>query len=179
MDERPIGSRKSRTTHPVLRSTYLGIHHIGCDIGIRNVLAKFAPQLGLDLLEVQRCQASSRTSINPGLVSDDLGPEGLRETADGLPQIALEEFNYRRREVKLVRALEDISFGKRVLCHPLGKVSDNLGRWRDFNDISALVAQVSSSGASLGNEVPTRSFASIYFFLTSVSNDHHNAHRIS
>ncbi len=114
-------------TRPVHWSTYLGIHHIGCNVGVRNVLAKFAPQLGLDLLEVQRCQASSRTTIDPGLVSNDPAPQGLRETTDGLSQIALEEFNYRRREVKLVRALEDLNFGKRVLCHPLSKVSDDLG----------------------------------------------------
>lgn len=163
----------------VLWSTYLGIHHIGCDIDVCNVLAKFAPQLGLDLLEVQRCQASSRTTIDPGFVSNDHAPQGLRETTDGLSQIALEEFNYRRREVKLVCALENLSFGKRVLCHPLSKVSDDLGRWRDFDDIAALDAQVSSGGESLGNDVPTRSFASIYFFLTSVSNDHHIAYRIS
>ena len=79
----------------VLWSTYLGIHHIGCNIGVCNVFAKFAPQLGLDLLEVQRCHASSRASINPGFVSNDSAPQGLRETTEGLPQIALEKFYYR------------------------------------------------------------------------------------
>jgi hypothetical protein len=140
------------------------------------MLSKFAPQVGLDLLEVQRCQGGSRTTIDPRLVSNDPSPQGLRETTVGLPQIALEEVNYRRREVELVCAFEDLSFGKRVLCHPLGKVSDDLGRWRDFDDIAALIAQVSSSGASLENGVYTNSLASIYFFLISVSNDHHIAH---
>jgi hypothetical protein len=112
------------------------------------MLAKFAPQLGLDLLEVQSLHGSSRTTIDPGLVSNDPGPQGLRETTVGLSQIALEEFNYGHREVKLFRAFKDLSFGKRVLCHPLGKVSNDLGRWRDFDDIAALAAQVSSSEAS-------------------------------
>ena len=102
----------SRATRSVLWSTYFGVHHIGSDIDVCNVLAKFAPQLGLDLLEVQSLHGSSRTTIDPGLVSNDPGPQGLRETAVGLPQVALEEFNYRRGEVKLLRAVDDLSFGK-------------------------------------------------------------------
>ena len=78
------------------------------------MLAKFAPQLGLDLLEVQSLHRSSRTTIDPGLVSNNPGPQGLRETTVGLPQVALEEFNYRRGEVKLLRAFDDLGFGKRV-----------------------------------------------------------------
>jgi hypothetical protein len=75
------------------------------------MLAKFAPQFGLDLLEVQRSQTSSWTSINPWLVPDDPTPQRFREATNGLSEIALEELDDRRREVKLFRTFKDFGLG--------------------------------------------------------------------
>jgi hypothetical protein len=90
------------------QTSYLGIHHIRCDIYIRDVLAKSAPQIRLDLLEIQGSHANSWTSIDPWFVPDNLAPERLREATNGLSQIALEELNDRQREVKLICTLEDL-----------------------------------------------------------------------
>jgi hypothetical protein len=106
---------------------YLRVHHIGCNIRVCDVLAKFTPQVGLDPLEVQRSQSSSRTSIDPWFVPDDLTPQRFWEATNRLSEIALEELDDRRREVKLVRTREDIGLGERILCHPLSKVPDDLG----------------------------------------------------
>ena len=75
------------------------------------MLAKFAPQLGLDLLEVQRSQTSSGTSIDPLLVPDDLTPQRFGEATNRLSEIALEELDDRRREVKLFRTFKDFGLG--------------------------------------------------------------------
>lgn len=73
--------------------TDLRVHHIRSHIRVGNVLSKLAPQLGLDLLEVQGRQVGPGTTIDPRLVPNDLGPEGLGETADGLTKVSLEELD--------------------------------------------------------------------------------------
>jgi hypothetical protein len=72
------------------------------------MFTKFASQVGLNFLEVQRCQTNSWTSINPWLVPNDLTPQWLGEATNRLSKIALEEVDNRRREVQLIRTLEDI-----------------------------------------------------------------------
>ena len=57
------------------------------------MLSKLAPQFRFDLLEVQRCQARTRATVDPRLIPDDVGPQGFRESAHGLTQIALEELD--------------------------------------------------------------------------------------
>lgn len=94
--------------HAQCRTSYLGIHHVGCDICVRDVLPKFAPQIGLNLLDVQGSHASSRTPVDPWFVPDNIGPQRFREATNGLSQIALEELNDRRREVELICTLEDL-----------------------------------------------------------------------
>lgn len=91
------------------------------------MFAKFAPQFGLDLLEVQRYHINSRTSVNPRLVADDITPERFWEATNRLTKISLEELDDRRREIKPISTVEDIGLGQRILCHPLSEVSDNLG----------------------------------------------------
>jgi hypothetical protein len=132
------------------------------------MLAKSAPQVYFNLLEVQRSKARSGTSIDPWLISDDLTPQRFREATKGLPKIALEEVDDRRGEVQLPRTFEDIGLGQRILCHPLSEVSDHLGRRRNFDDIAALAEQVSFKRIPRRKVLATSSLASIYFFLTSV-----------
>jgi hypothetical protein len=91
------------------------------------MFAKFTPQFGFDLLEVQRYHISSRTSVNPRLVADDIAPQRFWEATDRLTKISLEELDDRRGEIKPISTVEDISLGQRILCHPLSEVSNNLG----------------------------------------------------
>ena len=103
------------------------------------MLAKLGAEFSLDLLEVQRRKVGTRPAVNSGLVPDDLGAEGLWEPADWLAEVALEELDDRRGEVQLVRALEHVLLRDAVLDHPLRKVTDDFGRWRDLKPYSAVV----------------------------------------
>ena len=125
--QRPVDGTVDPWKHCTQKSSYLGIHHIRCNICVGDMFAKFAPQFGLDLLEVQRYHISSRTSVNPRLVADDIGPQRFWEAANRLTEISLEELDDRRGEIKPISTVEDISLGQRILCHPLSEVSNNLG----------------------------------------------------
>ena len=115
-----------------IAGTYLRVHDIGRDIGIRDMLAEFAAELCLDLLELDRCKTGTRPPVNLGLVTNDLATKWLWETSDGLTKVALEELDNRGREVKLVSAIQNVLLREVVLDHPLRKVSDDLRRGRDL-----------------------------------------------
>ena len=88
--------------------TDLRVHNIRSDICISDVLSVFASELRLDLLEVQWSKARTGPAVDSGLVPDDLGAEGLWETADWLAEVALEELDDGRREVELLGAVENV-----------------------------------------------------------------------
>lgn len=132
---------KVRFVRPTAEETiqYLGVHHIRSDIGIGDVLAKAATQVSLDPLEVQGLHGGTGTTVDSWFVADDLGAKGFRESSNWLTKIALEELHNRRREVELVCAIENVLGSEIVGSHPLGKVSDNLGRWCNLDDVPALI----------------------------------------
>lgn len=105
---------------------YLGIHDVGGNIRICDVLPKFAPQFRLDLLEVKRLHSSTWTSINSRLISNDFCAQWLWETPNRLSKVTLEELNNGRWEVELFSACQNIFFRERVGCHPLRKVPNDL-----------------------------------------------------
>lgn len=70
-----------------------------CHVGIGDMLPELASKLCLNFLQLQRLEGGTRTSVNLGLVSDDVGAEGFRESADRLAEITLEELDHRRGEV--------------------------------------------------------------------------------
>lgn len=94
--------------------TYFGVHDVGTNVRICNVFAELAPQLSLDLLEVQRLHRCSRTSIDPGLIPDNLGTERLWEASHRLSKVALEELDNRRWEIKMLSTVEDILLAEGV-----------------------------------------------------------------
>ncbi len=85
------------------------------------------PKFCFDLLEVERLKARAWSTIDPGLVPNNLRSKRLGEPADWLTKISLEELDDRRWEVQLISALEDILLGELVRGQPLGKVTDNFG----------------------------------------------------
>ena len=91
------------------------------------MLAELGAELSLDLLEVERLKTGTRSAVNSRLVPDDLASQRFRESSNGLAEIALEEFNDRRREVKFLSTVEDVFFGELVGSHPLRKVTNDLG----------------------------------------------------
>ena len=72
------------------------------------MLAELGTELRLDLLEIERLEARARSTVDPGLVPDDLRPQRLREPADGLTEVSLEELDDGRGEVELLGALDDV-----------------------------------------------------------------------
>ena len=102
------------------------------------MLAKLATEFCLDLLEVNGLEARARATLDPRLVANNLAAKRLRETANRLTKVALEELHNGGREVQLVGAVQHILLGEAVLNHPLRKVSDDLGGRRDLDNISAL-----------------------------------------
>ena len=102
------------------------------------MLAELAPELSLERLEVDRLHVRARTAIDAGLVTDDLAPEGLREATDGLAEVALEELDDGSGEVETFGVGEHVLLRERVGSHPLGKVTNNLRRGRDLDDVAAL-----------------------------------------
>lgn len=102
------------------------------------MLAELGTELLLNLPEVERRHALSRSSFNLGLVADDLASEWLREASDGLTEVTLEEFDDGCWEVKSFGTVQDILGGEVVRGHPLSEVANGLGGWGDFDDVSAL-----------------------------------------
>lgn len=98
----------THTTRRAKADNNLRVHDIRRDIGIRDVLAKLATEFRLDLLEVDRSQSNTGTSVNLGFVTDDLAAKGLGESADRLAKVPLEELDNRRREVKLVCTVQNV-----------------------------------------------------------------------
>ena len=117
----------------------LGVHDIGSNVGVSDMLSKATAQFLFDLLEVKGFHRGTRSSINARLITDDFGAERLREATNRLSKIALEELDNRRGEVKFLSAVLNILRREIVRGHPLGKVTNNLGRRSDFNDIATEV----------------------------------------
>jgi hypothetical protein len=115
-----------------IKLLYLGVHDVGRYVCICDVLAELAAQLRLDLLEVQRFQGGTRTSIDLLFISDNAGAQGLRESSHRLSKIALEELNNGRREVKMFGTLQHLLLGKGVRCHPLSKIANDFRRRCDL-----------------------------------------------
>lgn len=90
------------------------------------MLPEFGPEICFDLLEVQGLHSGTRTSVNPWLVANDLGPQGLRESTHWLSEVSLEEFNNGGREVERLGTFQDVLLREAVRGHPLGKVANNL-----------------------------------------------------
>lgn len=91
------------------------------------MFSELAPEFCFDLLEVEWLKTCSGTTVDPGLVPNDLGSQRLWEAADGLTKITLEELDNRRREVQLVSAFQNILLRELIGGQPLGKVTNNLG----------------------------------------------------
>jgi len=72
------------------------------------MLSELASKLCFGFLEIERLERNTRTSINLGIVSYDMGAERFREPAHRLAKITLEEFHYGRREVQVFRAIDDV-----------------------------------------------------------------------
>lgn len=102
------------------------------------MLPELGPQIALDLPKVDRSHRCTRSSIDPWLIPDNVRSEGLGESAYRLTEVTLEELNDGRWEVEIFGFVEDVLFGEGVGCHPLGEITDNLGRGRDLDDITAL-----------------------------------------
>lgn len=117
---------------------HLRVHDVGANVSICDVFPKFAPQLCLDLLEVQGLHGGARTSIDSGFIPDNLGAERLWEASHRLSEVALEELDNGRREIELISTSEDIRLGERVRCHPLGEITNDLRRRRNFDDVTTL-----------------------------------------
>ena len=73
----------------------LRIHHIRCHVRVIDVLSELASKLCLDLLELQRFEGSTWTSINLGIVPYDMGAKRFREPAHRLAKITLEKLHDR------------------------------------------------------------------------------------
>ena len=102
------------------------------------MLAELSPQFRLDLLEVEGLHGGTRTPVDPRLVADDHASQRLRETPNGLAEVALEKLDDGRREVEFPSALQDVLLREVVGSQPLGEVSDDLGRWCNLDDVTAL-----------------------------------------
>lgn len=127
-----------RATETKKGATNLRVHDIRGHVCISDVFSKFAAQISLDLFEVQRCHRSPWAAVDSGLVPNNLSTQWLWEASHRLPKIALEELNNRRGKIKLICTGEHVLFGEGVRCHPLCKVTNHLGRWRNFNNVTAL-----------------------------------------
>ena len=57
------------------------------------MLAEFATELSLNLLEVNRCKAGTRPAVDSRLVADDLATKGFWEATNGLSKVTLEELH--------------------------------------------------------------------------------------
>ena len=88
----------------------LGVHDVRSDVGICNMLSKLTSQFCFYLLKIQWWHGGARTSVDSGLISDDMCSQWFWETSHGLSQVPLEEFNDRRWEVQLVCATKNILF---------------------------------------------------------------------
>ncbi len=102
------------------------------------MLSILCTELSLNLLEVQRLETGTGPAVDSGLVPDDLASQRFREAANGLTEVALEEFDDGRREVKLLSTVENILLGELVGSHPLCEVTDNLGGRGNLDDVSTL-----------------------------------------
>ena len=90
------------------------------------MLAILGTKFSLDLLDVQGREASTRATLNSGLVSDDLCAQRLGEASDWLSKITLEELHDGGWEVKRIGPCKDVLLRELVGGHPLGEVTDNL-----------------------------------------------------
>ena len=63
----------------------------------------------------------------------------LREAADGLAEVALEEFDDRDGEVERLGLVDDVLPRQLVRDEELGEIADDLGRRRDLDDIATLL----------------------------------------
>jgi hypothetical protein len=88
----------------------LGVHDVRSDVGICDMFSKLTSQLRLYLLKIQWYHGGARTSVDSGLISDDICSQWFWEASHRLPQIPLEEFNDRRWEVQLVCTTKNILF---------------------------------------------------------------------
>ena len=115
-----------------------GVHYVGRDIRVCDVLAILLTKFRLDLLKIERGHSCAWPAINAWLVANDPRAKRFREASVRLSKVSLEEFYYGRGEVKMLCFLQDILIGQLIGHHKLCKVSDDLGRGSDFDDVPAL-----------------------------------------
>lgn len=104
----------------------LGVHVVGRNIDIGDVLAKLFTQLRLDLLEVERLHGQTGPTSDSCSVTDDVGSQRLRESPVRFTEVSLEEFDNTFGEVQAVGFFENVFLCQVVRNHELRKVADYL-----------------------------------------------------
>ena len=84
----------------------LGVHCVGGDIRVSDMLAELGAQVGLDLLEVERLERNTWATVDTRQITDDVRAEWLGEAADWLAKVTLEELDDRRGEIECWGFLE-------------------------------------------------------------------------
>ena len=120
----------------IVVDTHLGVHVVTGNIDVGNVLSKLFPQFALQLFKVEGLHVETRTGVDPGSITDDLGPKGLGESAGRLSQVTLEELDDGFGEVELVGPLRDVVFAEVVAGHELSQVTDDLGTGSDLDNVT-------------------------------------------
>lgn len=72
------------------------------------MLPKLGAEVPFDFAEVDRSHSCTRSSVDPGLVANDVSAERLGESTNGLTQVALEEFNNGGREIEGFSLIDDV-----------------------------------------------------------------------
>lgn len=114
----------------------LGVHAITRDVKVVDVLTVLLDQLSLDLFEIKWGHTHTRSTVDTLFTTDNVGSQWFRESTVRLSQVSLEEFDDGRWEVELGSLVNYILLRKVVRDHELGKVTDDLGRRSDLDDIT-------------------------------------------